>query len=166
MGYKRITTWNGTTTLNYVDHIMHWGWCLKSATSHKMSQEFTLHRKKGKYGYQTWQFLCNINIVVFQPQEVNIWLAFNILKRIYKLHLLEMRFNFLHNLFTNSAFLFNSFNVLLVDKGFGGLGVSCWPLVPKFAGSNPAEAVGFLRGEKNPQHAFLRRGSKAVGPMS
>ena len=43
--------------------------------------------------------------------------------------------------------------------GFGGLG-----LVPKFAGSNPAEAVGFL-GRKNPQHAFLRRGSKAVGPM-
>ena len=32
--------------------------------------------------------------------------------------------------------------------GFGGLGVACWPLVPKFAGSNPAEAVGFLRGEK------------------
>jgi len=38
-------------------------------------------------------------------------------------------------------------------------------LVPKFAGSNPAEAVGFL-GRKNPQHAFLRRGGKAVGPMS
>jgi hypothetical protein len=35
------------------------------------------------------------------------------------------------------------------------------PLVPKFAGSNPAEAVGFF-GRKNPQHAFLRRGSKAV----
>ena len=46
-----------------------------------------------------------------------------------------------------------------------GLGVACWPLVPKFAGSNPAEAVGFL-GRKNPQHAFLRRGSKAAGPMS
>ena len=39
-------------------------------------------------------------------------------------------------------------------SGFGGLGVACWPLVPKFAG------------EKNPQHAFLRRGNKAVGPMS
>jgi len=52
------------------------------------------------------------------------------------------------------------------NSGFGGLGVACWPLVPKFAGSNPAGAVGFLRGEKNPQHAFLRRGSKAVGPMS
>jgi hypothetical protein len=26
---------------------------------------------------------------------------------------------------------------------FGGLEVACWPLVPKFAGSNPAEAVGF-----------------------
>ena len=33
-------------------------------------------------------------------------------------------------------------------SGFGGLGVACWPLVPKFAGSDPAEAVGFLRGEK------------------
>ena len=39
--------------------------------------------------------------------------------------------------------------------GFGGLGVACWPLVPKFAGSNPAEAVGIL-GRKNPQHTFLR----------
>jgi hypothetical protein len=50
-------------------------------------------------------------------------------------------------------------------SGFGGLEVECWPLVPKFAGSNPAEAVGFF-GRKNPQHAFLRRGSKAVCPMS
>ena len=49
--------------------------------------------------------------------------------------------------------------------GFGGLGVACWPLVPKFASSNPAEAVGFL-GRKNPQRAFLRRGSKPVGPKS
>ena len=32
---------------------------------------------------------------------------------------------------------------------FGGLGVACWPLVPKFAGSNPAEAVGFLRAKKS-----------------
>jgi len=28
--------------------------------------------------------------------------------------------------------------------GFGGLEVACWPLVPKFAGSHPAKAVGFL----------------------
>ena len=48
---------------------------------------------------------------------------------------------------------------------FDGLEVACWPLVPKFAGSNPAEAVGFFRA-KNPQHAFLRKGSKAVFPMS
>jgi hypothetical protein len=37
--------------------------------------------------------------------------------------------------------------------------------LPKFADSNPAEAAGFF-GRKNPQHAFLRRGSKAVCPMS
>ena len=33
--------------------------------------------------------------------------------------------------------------------GFGGLEVACWPLVPKFAGSNPAEAVGFLSAKKS-----------------
>jgi hypothetical protein len=58
-------------------------------------------------------------------------------------------------------------NRLLAEllSGFGDLEVACWPLVPKFAGSNPAEVVGFL-GRKNPQHAFLRRGRKAVCPMS
>ena len=34
-------------------------------------------------------------------------------------------------------------------SGFGGLDVACWPLVPKFAGSNPAEAVGFFRAKKS-----------------
>jgi hypothetical protein len=40
------------------------------------------------------------------------------------------------------------------------------PLILKFAGSNPAEAVGFLKGDKSPQHAFLWKGSKTIGPMS
>ena len=50
-------------------------------------------------------------------------------------------------------------------RGFSGLEVACWPLVPKFADSNPAETVGFFR-TKNPQHAFLRKGSKALCLMS
>ena len=54
---------------------------------------------------------------------------------------------------------------LYVKSRVYGVGVACWPLIPKLAGSNPAEAVGFL-GRKNPQDAFLRRGSKVVGPMS
>jgi len=45
---------------------------------------------------------------------------------------------------------------------FGGLEVACWPLVPKFAGSNPAEAVGFFRAKKS----SARLPSEAVGPMS
>jgi hypothetical protein len=45
-------------------------------------------------------------------------------------------------------------------SGFGRLLVSMLA-----SGSNPAEAVGFF-GQKNLQHAFLRRGSKAVCPMS
>ena len=57
----------------------------------------------------------------------------------------------------------------LSDSGFAGLEVACWPLVPKFVSSNPAEAVGFFRAKKNHQHADLRhakdpwmlRGSRA-----
>ena len=44
------------------------------------------------------------------------------------------------------------FTCYFLESGFGGLEVACWPLVPKFAGSNPAEAVGFLRVNKNPRH--------------
>jgi hypothetical protein len=39
--------------------------------------------------------------------------------------------------------------VTRIMSGFGGLEVVCWPLVPKFAGSHPAEAVGFFRAEKS-----------------
>jgi hypothetical protein len=67
------------------------------------------------------------------------------------------------SLFVNSDEEFVFF--MVTKSGFGGLEVACYPLLPKFAGSHPAEAVGFL-GRKNPQHAFLRRGRKAVGPMS
>jgi hypothetical protein len=38
--------------------------------------------------------------------------------------------------------------------------------ISKFVGSNPAEAVGFFGHPENPQYAFLRRGSKIIGPMS
>ena len=34
------------------------------------------------------------------------------------------------------------------NSGFGGLEVACWPLVPKFAGSHPAEAVRYLGRKK------------------
>ena len=48
-----------------------------------------------------------------------------------------------------SSFL--SIIVIVIDwiSGFGGLEVACWPLVPKFAGSNLAEAVGFFRVKKS-----------------
>ena len=34
-------------------------------------------------------------------------------------------------------------------SGFGGLEVAFWPLVPKFVGSNPVEAVEFFREKKS-----------------
>jgi hypothetical protein len=37
---------------------------------------------------------------------------------------------------------------------------------PEFAGSNPAEAVGFFGHPENPHYAFLRKGSKIICPMS
>jgi hypothetical protein len=45
--------------------------------------------------------------------------------------------------------LFHYKAVSAAASGFGGLGVACWPLVPKLAGSNPAEVVGFLRAKKS-----------------
>jgi hypothetical protein len=42
-----------------------------------------------------------------------------------------------NNDFGNAHFIINR-------CGFGGLEVACWPLVPEFAGSNPAEAFGFF----------------------
>ena len=44
------------------------------------------------------------------------------------------------------------YSLRYLGSGFGGLGVACWPLILKIAGSNPAEAIGFLRVNKNPQH--------------
>jgi len=40
--------------------------------------------------------------------------------------------------------------------------LACWHLVAEFAGSNPAEVVGFFGHLKNPPHAFLRRGSERI----
>ena len=51
-----------------------------------------------------------------------------------------------------------NFKTTYEQSGCGGLEVSCWPLVPKFAGSNPTEAVGFLRVNKNPQHVGVGGG--------
>ena len=46
----------------------------------------------------------------------------------------------------------NNIKLAQDHSGFGGLEVACWPLVPKFAGSNPAEAVGFFRAKKSSAH--------------
>jgi len=40
-----------------------------------------------------------------------------------------------------SSLLMSHTYIYIYISGFGGLGVTCWPLVPKFAGSNLAEAV-------------------------
>ena len=37
--------------------------------------------------------------------------------------------------------------VYTLVNSFDGLEVACWPLVPKFAGSNPAEAFGIFKGK-------------------
>ena len=42
--------------------------------------------------------------------------------------------------------------VILCSVGLGGLGVTCSPRDPRFAGSNPGEVNGFFLGRKNPEH--------------
>jgi hypothetical protein len=49
--------------------------------------------------------------------------------------------------------IFKVYKVTVHISSYGGLEDACWPLGLKFAGSNPAEAVGFFRAKKSP--AFL-----------
>jgi hypothetical protein len=44
--------------------------------------------------------------------------------------------------------------------------VSMLPSGTLVLGFEPGRSCRIFKGEKNPQHAFLRRGSKAVGPTS
>jgi hypothetical protein len=56
---------------------------------------------------------------------------------------------------------------LLSDiSGFGGLGVSVLASGTQVRGFKPGRRRRIFKGRKNPQHAFLRKGSKAVCPMS
>jgi hypothetical protein len=48
----------------------------------------------------------------------------------------------------------------------GGLVVSVLATGPKVRGFDPDRCRWIFNGDKNPEHHFLRRGSKAVGPMS
>jgi hypothetical protein len=48
----------------------------------------------------------------------------------------------------------------------GGLVVSVLAIGPKVRGFDPDRGRWIFKGDKNPEHHFLRRGSKAVGPMS
>ena len=58
-------------------------------------------------------------------------------------------------------FLFN-FHV----DGFGGLVVSMLASGTQVCGFKPGRSRWIFYGRKNPQHAFLRRGSKRICPMS
>ena len=50
------------------------------------------------------------------------------------------------------------------QSGFSDLEVACWPLVPKFAGSNPADAVGIFRAKKIPSTPSFGREVKPFVP--
>jgi hypothetical protein len=48
----------------------------------------------------------------------------------------------------------------------GGLVVSVLSTGPKVRGFDPDRGRWIFKDDKNPEHHFLRRGSKAIGPMS
>jgi len=50
--------------------------------------------------------------------------------------------------FVHSPYLYGSSTVTTYNQLLTYL--ACWPLIPKFAGSSPAEAFGFLKGDKKP----------------
>jgi hypothetical protein len=56
--------------------------------------------------------------------------------------------------------------LILSTVALGGLVVSVLATGPKVCGFDPNRSRWIFKGDKNPEHNFLRRGSKAVGPMS
>jgi hypothetical protein len=52
----------------------------------------------------------------------------------------------------------------MTDVALGGLVVSVLPIGPKVRGFDPDRDRWIFKGDKNPEHHFLRKG--AVGPMS
>ena len=54
-----------------------------------------------------------------------------------------------NNLETEIPLMLNREVIAVYKSSFGGLEVACWLLLPKFAGSHPAEAVGFLGRKKS-----------------
>jgi hypothetical protein len=53
-----------------------------------------------------------------------------------------------------------------MDSSFGGLVLSLLASGTRVRGFKPGRSRQIFSGEKNPQHAFLRKGSKAVCPIS
>jgi hypothetical protein len=47
----------------------------------------------------------------------------------------------------------------------GGVKASVLAIGTKVRGFNPSRGRSIFKGDRNPQHPFLRRGSKAGGPM-
>ena len=54
--------------------------------------------------------------------------------------------------------------VYYLDVGLGGLGKTCSPQDPRFAGSNPIEVDGFFSGHKNPEQKSSGRDFKLWVP--
>jgi hypothetical protein len=56
--------------------------------------------------------------------------------------------------------------VMMFQCGFCGLWGSVLAFNTQVCRFKPGRSQQIFKGEKNPQHAFLRRESKAVGPVS
>ena len=54
--------------------------------------------------------------------------------------------------------------VCMYTVSLGGLGVTCSPRDPRFAGSNPAEVDGFFSGRKSPDLKYSVRDFKPWVP--
>ena len=62
--------------------------------------------------------------------------------------------------------LVSDFDINLYKRKYQWSGGSVLPLSTQVRGFKPGRSRQDFSGRKNPQHAFLRKGSKAVGPVS
>jgi hypothetical protein len=92
--------------------------------------------------------------------------AFHFTTHLDDFHLISFAFHFntlLDEFHLTFLYVSQITEIVSQGSGFGGLGVSV--LVSGTQVQTRPKPSDFY-GRKNPQHAFLRKGSKAVGPMS
>ena len=125
---------------------------LNFSSSHFTRESVSFFRRRWRMGNKL-SWLCGWSSPRFPPQvQGRKWhvLILSVCHLcISAQHPLQFSVTLIYRTSTVAQLMIHIYMCVYIYSSFGGLGVACWPLVPKFAGSNPAKAVRFFRAKKS-----------------